>query len=259
MEELVRLQKVVADRGFCSRRKAEEYILEGKVKVNGEVVTALGCKVDPNAKIEVIGIDVNEVKNNKRTYVFNKPLGVVTTTKDDRGRPTIIDYFKGVEDRLYPCGRLDVNTAGCLLVTNDGELAQLVTHPSSHLDKCYIVTVNGFVTNEELKRLHDGVYLEDGLTAPAKIMLGKRNQDITIFKIIIHEGRKRQVRRMCEEIGHRVKSLYRESVGPITCVGVQRGEYRLLSDEEVNEIKTLCLEAKKKNIIPEYKKKKTSI
>lgn len=108
MEELVRLQKVVADRGFCSRRKAEEYILEGKVKVNGEVVTALGCKVDPNAKIEVIGIDVNEVKNNKRTYVFNKPLGVVTTTKDDRGRPTIIDYFKGVEDRLYPCGRLDV-------------------------------------------------------------------------------------------------------------------------------------------------------
>ena len=100
MEELVRLQKVVADRGFCSRRKAEEYILEGKVKVNGEVVTALGCKVDPNAKIEVIGIDANEVKNNKRTYVFNKPLGVVTTTKDDRGRPTIIDYFKGVEDRL---------------------------------------------------------------------------------------------------------------------------------------------------------------
>ena len=251
MEELVRLQKVVAERGFCSRRKAEEYILEGKVKVNGEIITALGCKIDPNSKIEVIGIDINEVKNNKKTYVFNKPLGVVTTTKDDRGRPTIIDYFKGVEDRLYPCGRL--------LVTNDGELAQLVTHPSSHLDKCYIVTVNGFVTNEELKRLHDGVYLEDGLTAPAKILLGKRNQDITIFKIIIHEGRKRQVRRMCEEVGHRVKSLYRESVGPITCVGVQRGEYRLLSDEEVNKIKTLCLEAKKKNIILEYKKKKTSI
>ena len=238
MEELVRLQKVVADRGFCSRRKAEEYILEGKVKVNGEVVTALGCKVDPNAKIEVIGIDVNEVKNNKRTYVFNKPLGVVTTTKDDRGRPTIIDYFKGVEDRLYPCGRLDVNTAGCLLVTNDGDLAQLVTHPSSHLDKCYIVTVKGFVTNEELKRLHYGVYLEDGLTAPAKIMLGKRNQDITIFKIIIHEGRKRQVRRMCEAIGKKVLALHRSKIGDIGVKDLKLGEFRYLTNKEVKQILT---------------------
>ena len=127
------------------------------------------------------------------------------------------------------------------------------------IEKAGVFVEDKNYTNEELKRLHDGVYLEDGLTAPAKIMLGKRNQDITIFKIIIHEGRKRQVRRMCEEIGHRVKSLYRESVGPITCVGVQRGEYRLLSNEEVNEIKTLCLEAKKKNVIPEYKKKKASI
>lgn len=255
MDELVRLQKVIAERGYCSRRKAESLITEGLVKVNGEVVSTLGVKVSPDAYIEIEGMDIDEIRESKKTYVFNKPLGVITTSHDDRGRTTVVDYFTNEKIRLYPVGRLDINTSGCLLVTNDGELAQLVTHPSSHLNKSYIVTVKGFITDEELKALHEGVMLEDGLTAPARVLIGQRNKDFSIFKIIIHEGRNRQVRRMCEAINHKVIKLSRESVGPITCIGIKKGEYRKLSEEEVQEIKTLCHEAQRKNIIPSYKKK----
>lgn len=255
MEELVRLQKVIAERGYCSRRKAESLITEGLVKVNGEVISTLGVKVSPNADIEIEGMNIEEIKESRKTYVFNKPLGVITTSHDDRGRTTVVDYFTKENIRLYPVGRLDFNTTGCLLVTNDGELAQLVTHPSSHLNKSYIVTVKGYVSDEELKMLHEGVMLEDGLTAPARVLIGKRNKAISIFKIIIHEGRNRQVRRMCEAINHRVINLNRESIGPVTCIGIKRGEYRQLSNEEVQEIKTLCREAQKKNIIPPYKNK----
>lgn len=254
MGEEIRLQKIVAERGYCSRRKAETLILENKIRVNGEIVNVLGTKVDCDAVIEIEGYDLQKIKESKKTFVFNKPIGVICSSKDDRDRTTVIDYFKNENLRLFPCGRLDYNTAGCLLVTNDGELAQLVTHPSSHLNKCYIVTVDGYISNDALKKLHDGVELEDGLTAPAKILIGKRNTAISIFKIIIHEGRNRQVRRMCEAVGHHVRSLYRESVGPITTVGIQRGEYRQLSEEEIVEIKSLCKENQRKNIIPNYKK-----
>ena len=255
MEEMVRLQKVIAERGLCSRRKAEQLIVDGKVKVNGEVTTTLGTKIPANAKIEIEGIDEKEVKEKKKTFVLNKPLGVVSSAHDDRNRPIVTDYFTNEGIRVYPVGRLDINTAGCLLVTNDGELAQLVTHPSSHMNKSYIVTVKGYIPDEALKKLHDGVELQDGMTAPAKILIGKRNKEVSIFKIIIHEGRNRQVRRMCEAVGYKVKSLYRESVGPITCIGLSRGEYRQLSQEEVDEIKSICKENKKKNVIPNYKNK----
>lgn len=255
MEELVRLQKVIAERGFCSRRKAEELILDGKVKVNGEIVNVLGTKVPVNVEIEIEGYNLKEIKENKKTFVFNKPLGVVSTSHDDRNRPTIVDFFEKEGLRLYSVGRLDFNTSGCLLVTNDGELSQLVTHPSSHMNKTYIVTVNGFITDDALRQLHNGVMLEDGMTEKAKIFLGKRNKEVSIFKIIIHEGRNRQVRRMCQAVGYEVKSLYRESVGLITCYGLARGQYRELSQEEVDEIKSICKENQKLNIIPEYKKK----
>lgn len=253
MEELVRLQKVIAERGICSRRKAEQLISTGKIKVDGVIVDVLGTKVRPDAVIEVDGETINMLNEEKFTFVFNKPLGVVTTAKDDRDRTTVIDYFKNEEIRLYPVGRLDFNTSGCLLVTNDGELSQLVTHPSSHMDKTYIVTVFGNITNEALSKLHYGVELDDGMTAPAKVLIGKRTSDVSIFKITIHEGRNRQVRRMCEAVGYRVKSLYRESVGKINCVGLQRGEYRRLSKEEVDEIKKICKENQRKNKIPNYK------
>lgn len=256
MEELVRLQKVMADRGICSRRKAEELIAAGKVKVDGKIFKEMGMKVSPLVKIEVEGIDVNDINEKKVTFVFNKPMGVVSSASDDRGRRTVIDYFKDEPYRLYPVGRLDFNTSGCLLITNDGELSQLVTHPSSHLEKTYIVTVNGFITDEALKKLHDGVELSDGLTQKARIALGKRNDEVSIFKISIFEGRNRQVRRMCEFVGYEVKSLHRESVGGITLGNLKRGEYRVLETEEVEKIKKACLENKLKNVIPSYKLKK---
>ena len=255
MEELVRLQKVIAERGFCSRRKAEELILEGKVRVNGEVVNALGTKVSTEAEIEIEGYDIKEILESKKTFVFNKPLGVVSTSHDDRNRPTVVDFFEKEGLRVYSVGRLDFNTSGCLLVTNDGELSQLVTHPSSHMEKTYIVTVKGYITDEALLSLKRGVMLEDGMTEKAKVLLGKRNKEVSIFKLIIHEGRNRQVRRMCYAIGYKVKSLYREAVGPVTCYGLARGQYRQLSQEEVDEIKDICKANQKINIIPSYKNK----
>lgn len=255
MEELIRLQKVIAERGFCSRRKAETLILESKVKVDGKIINTLGTKVSINADIEIEGYDPKKIKESKRTYVFNKPLGVVSTSHDDRNRPTVVEYFSKEGVRVFSVGRLDFNTAGCILVTNDGELSQLVTHPSSQMKKVYIVTVNGFISDESLSKLQKGVMLSDGMTQKAKVLVGKRTKEASIFKLIIHEGRNRQVRRMCEAVGHKVKHLYRESVGPITCIGLNRGEYRLLSDEEVEEIKNICRENQKNNIIPSYKQK----
>ena len=255
MEE-IRLQKVIAERGYCSRRKAEEYILEGKVKVNGKIINTLGVKVNPNSLIEINDKNISDIKEEKKTFVFNKPLGVVSSSSDDRGRKTVVDFFKNEGLRLYPVGRLDYNTSGCLLVSNDGELSSLVIHPSSNMEKTYIVTVEGKITNEALRTLHDGVLLEDGMTAPARVLLGKRDDEVSIFKIVIHEGRNRQVRRMCEAVGFKVKSLYRESVGFITCGSLKRGEYRLLTQEEVEKLKEICLENRKNNIIPEYKRRK---
>ena len=254
MEE-IRLQKIIAERGICSRRKAEELIVNGKVKVNGKIVKELGMKFAPDVKIEVEGSNMN-LSQEKVTFVFNKPLGVVSTVSDDRDRKTVIDFFKGEPYRLFPVGRLDYNTAGCLLISNDGELSNLITHPSSHLEKTYIVTVEGYITDETLRTLHDGVLLEDGMTQKARIALGKRNDEISIFKISIHEGRNRQVRRMCEAVGFKVKSLFRESVGIINVNDIKRGEYRRLTAEEIDTLKKICLENKKKNVIPEYKKRK---
>lgn len=255
MEELIRLQKIIAERGYCSRRKAEELILQGKVKVNGKVVNELGFKTTIDAKIEIDNKVISNSNEEKVTFVFNKPLGVVSTASDDRERKTIIDFFKNEPYRLYPVGRLDFNTAGCILVTNDGELSQLVTHPSSHLNKAYIATIEGYITDEELFKLHNGVMLDDGMTEKAKVLLGKRNEEVSIIKLIIHEGRNRQVRRMCEAVNHKVKSLYRESVGEINCNGVERGKYRRLTSQEVETLKKECLKNKENNIIPEYKKK----
>ena len=187
MEE-IRLQKVIAERGYCSRRKAEEYILEGKVKVNGKIINTLGVKVNPNSLIEINDKNISDIKEEKKTFVFNKPLGVVSSSSDDRGRKTVVDFFKNEGLRLYPVGRLDYNTSGCLLVSNDGELSSLVIHPSSNMEKTYIVTVEGKITNEALRTLHDGVLLEDGMTAPARVLLGKRDDEVSIFKIVIHEG-----------------------------------------------------------------------
>ena len=253
--ELERLQKIISSRGYCSRRKAEELILAGKVFVEGTKIDFLGAKFLPNVKIEICGQEIKDTEE-KVAFAFNKPLGVVSTANDDQGRRTVVDFFKNLPYRLYPAGRLDYNTAGCLIVTNDGELAALITHPSSHLEKAYIATVEGYITDEELRTLHDGVMLEDGMTLPCKVLLGKRNQEVSIIKLIIHEGRNRQVRRMCEAVGHNVKSLYRESVGIINCNDIARGHYRQLTSQEITRIKELCRDNKANNVIPDIRNQK---
>ncbi len=254
MEEKMRLQKYMSQLGLCSRRRAEELISEGKVKVNGEIITQMGYIVNGDEKIEIEGIE-NKVSNEVVTFLFNKPLGVVSSAKDDRGRKTIIDFFKNENYRLYPVGRLDYNTSGAILVSNDGELTNLVTHPSTHLNKTYMVTIDGKVKLEHLEALRNGILLEDGMTQKAEVELFREKIDQTMIKITIHEGRNRQVRRMFEHFSYHVRNLNRDSVGFLSLGSLKRGEYRKLSDLEVRMIKNICKANQKNNIIPDYKKK----
>ena len=181
MEEMMRLQKLISQRGICSRRKAEELISQGKVKVNNEVITQMGYMVSSSSNIEVEGY-TNEVKLETVTFLFNKPLGVVSSVKDDRGRKTVIDFFKNENYRLYPVGRLDYNTSGALLISNDGELTNLVTHPSTHLNKTYMATISGKVKEEHLEELRNGILLEDGMTQKAIVNVFRRKENETLYQ-----------------------------------------------------------------------------
>ena len=251
----MRLQKAMSQLGLCSRRQAEELIDQGKVKVNGVIVQEKGVQVTLKDKIEIVGQTISQVNRETVTFIFNKPLGVVSSVKDDRGRKVVTDFFKNENYRLYPVGRLDFNTSGALLISNDGELTNLVTHPSTHLNKTYIVTIDSEVKDEHLKQLEKGVKLEDGMTQPSIIRIIRRSTGYSLISITIHEGRNRQVRRMFEHFSYHVKNLHRESIGFLNLDGLERGKYRKLSEEEVNKIKKICKENKKKNIIPEYKRK----
>ena len=251
----MRLQKAMSQLGLCSRRQAEELIDQGKVKVNGVIVQEKGVQVTLKDKIEIVGQTISQVNRETVTFIFNKPLGGVSSVKDDRGRKVVTDFFKNENYRLYPVGRLDFNTSGALLISNDGELTNLVTHPSTHLNKTYIVTIDSEVKDEHLKQLEKGVKLEDGMTQPSIIRIIRRSTGYSLISITIHEGRNRQVRRMFEHFSYHVKNLHRESIGFLNLDGLERGKYRKLSEEEVNKIKKICKENKKKNIIPEYKRK----
>ena len=238
MEE--RLQKVLAQAGVASRREAEEYITAGRVKVNGKVVKELGTKVGPDAFIMVDG---HPIHRERKTYLlFYKPRGVVTTMKDPEGRKSIADYVKDIPQRVYPVGRLDYNTEGLLLLTNDGELAQAMTHPSHEVNKLYEVTVPGIVPQEKLDLLRIGVKLEDGMTAPAIVDLVGYDyeKNLTRFNVTIHEGRNRQVRRMCDYIGFPVRYLRRVQMGTLTLDGLRRGDCRELFNEEIEELRAAC-------------------
>ena len=231
MEE--RLQKVLAAAGVASRREAEEYITAGRVKVNGKVVKELGTKVGPNAFITVDG---HPVYRERKTYLlFYNPRGVVTTMKDPEGRKSIADFVKDIPQRVYPVGRLDYNTEGLLLLTNDGELAQAMTHPSHEVNKTYEVTVPGIVPQDKLDLLRIGVKLEDGMTAPALVnLLGyDYDKNLTRFTVTIHEGRNRQVRRMCEQLGWKVTRLRRVSEGSLKLGELKTGCWRPLTEEEL--------------------------
>jgi len=232
-----RLQKILAMAGVASRREAEKLILAGKVCVNGHVVKELGTKADPlHDKIMVQG---ELIKAEAKVYfMFYKPRGVVTTMKDPEGRKSIADYVGNLPQRVYPVGRLDYNTEGLLILTNDGDLAQRMTHPSYEVNKTYVVRVPGIVPAEKLDKLRMGVLLEDGKTAPAIVNLRQYDHErkLTEFDITIHEGRNRQVRRMCDVIGFPVRDLKRIKMGPLSLKGLGRGKIRSLEDEEIQAL-----------------------
>lgn len=238
-----RLQKYLAECGIASRRKCEEYIASGLVKVNGEIITEMGTKIDPLVdKVEFRNMKI-EIKPEKKVYLMlNKPVGYVTTVKDEKGRSTVMDLLKGVEEKVVPVGRLDMYTSGLLLFSNDGEFINKITHPSHETTKTYIIKTKGVPTEKDLEKLRKGIQIEDYITSPAKVeMLLKDNQNgVSRLKIEIHEGRNRQVRKMVEAIGLSTISLKRESVGNLSCEGLNKGEWRYLTTEEVAEILKTC-------------------
>jgi 23S rRNA pseudouridine2605 synthase len=225
-----RLQKVLAVRGWGSRRVCEDLIAAGRVTVNGEVAV-LGRRVDTEVDtVAVDGVAIG-VRPDVVYYLLNKPTGVVTTASDPQGRPTVVEIVPD-EPRVYPVGRLDVATEGLLLLTNDGDLAHRLAHPSHGVEKEYLVEVEGRLTEGSLRRLRAGVELEDGMTAPAKAS----QPEPGILRITIHEGRNRQVRRMCEAVGHPVTRLVRVRIGPLRDATLRPGEWRELTLEEVRSL-----------------------
>jgi 23S rRNA pseudouridine2605 synthase len=225
-----RLQKILAQAGLGSRRASEELIAAGRVRVNGEVAT-LGTRADPDADVIEVDGAVLGVRQGLVHYLLNKPAGIVTTARDPQGRPTVVDLVPA-EPRVYPVGRLDAATEGLLLLTNDGELAQRLAHPSYGVDKEYLAEVAGTPSRGALRRLREGVDLEDGPTAPAKVSLVG---DHTL-RITIHEGRKRQVRRMCAAVGHPVRRLVRVRIGPLSDRRLAPGAWRPLTQAEVRAL-----------------------
>lgn len=239
-KELERLQKRIASSGYTSRRKAETLITDGKVKVNGQVVTELGTKVSSSDTVEVEGIKLEQ--EDKLYILFNKPSQVITSVSDDRGRKVVTDYFKDIETRIYPVGRLDYDTSGVLLLTNDGEFTNLMTHPRYHIKKKYVAKLKGYLMREEVKALEKGIELEDGFTQPAQVKVKNQDKDknTTLVEITISEGRNRQVRRMFEHFGHQVSKLTRIQFGPLDLKGLNAGEGRVLTPHEVKTIRHLA-------------------
>jgi len=237
-----RLQKYLAGAGIASRRKCEELILQGQVRVNNSVVTKLGTKVDPQKDIvEVKGKLIKYKEKKQYSYILlNKPKGYLTSLSDPFGRLTVLDLLKGVKERVYPVGRLDFNSEGILILTNDGELAYTLTHPTKEVEKVYIVKVKGIPSPEKLKILSKGVVLENNYRiSPCNIYLLKITNGNAILKIKIREGKKRQIRKMGEYIGHFVLKLRRTQLGSISLKGVKPGEYRYLNKEEIKSLKKI--------------------
>ncbi len=242
-----RLQKVIARAGIASRRKAEELIKDGKVKLNGKTVTELGVKVSPSDRVEVNEIPIE--REEPVYFLLYKPRGVISSVSDDKGRKVVTDFFAELKERIFPIGRLDYNTSGLILLTNDGEFANLLMHPRNKIEKVYVAKVKGVPLKENLKKLAKGIHLEDGKTAPAKVkMLSMdKKKQTAIVEISIHEGRNRQVRRMFEAIGHEVLKLKRERYGFLTLNGLKAGEARELTPHEVKQLRASALESEKNN------------
>ena len=235
MEE--RLQKYLAQCGVASRRKCEELILQGRVQVNGVTVTELGTKINPEKdKIKFDGKDIKQ--SQKLVYILlNKPIGYVTTADDQFGRDTVLDLVK-VKERIVPVGRLDMYTSGALILTNDGDFVYQVTHPKHEIEKTYTVTIKGIVQNNEVEQLRSGIKIEDYITKPARVKILKTDneKDISRLEITIHEGKNRQVRKMCEAVGRKVLALHRSKIGNLGVKDLELGKWRYLDSKEVKGI-----------------------
>ncbi|GGM22609.1 ribosomal large subunit pseudouridine synthase B [Paraliobacillus quinghaiensis] len=232
-----RLQKVIAQSGVTSRRKAEKLIEDGKVKVNGKTVKTLGTKVTQDDKVEVDGLPLE--KEQPVYYVLYKPRGVISSLKDDKGRKVITDLMHGLKERVYPVGRLDYDTSGIMLLTNDGDFAQMLMHPSHEVDKVYVAKIEGIPSKEAVKALRKGVKSEgEELKAVhVKILSTDEQKKTTIMQIVLHQGKNRQVRRMFEAVNHPVMKLKREQYGLLTLQGMQPGDYRELTPHEVKQLR----------------------
>lgn len=232
----MRLQKYLAEAGLTSRRKAEQLIVEGKIKVNGNIVTELGTKVNPDRDKVTYNEKEVKLKEDKVYILLNKPIGYVTTVKDQFNRDSVIDLVK-VKQRLVPVGRLDMYTSGALILTNDGDFVYKVTHPKHEIDKTYTVTLKGIVNKEDVQKLKDGVDIGNYTTRPAKVKILKTDEEknISRLQIIIHEGKNRQVRKMCESIGYKVLALHRSEIAGIGVKDIELGKWRYLTQNEVKK------------------------
>ena len=235
MEE--RLQKYLANCGICSRRKAEELIASGKVSVNGKIVTELGTKINPKVDKDIYNRKKVKEESNNVYILLNKPIGYVTTAKDQFGRDSVMDLVK-VKERVVPVGRLDMYTSGALILTNDGDFVYQVTHPKHEIEKTYTVTIKGIVKDEEVERLRKGVKIDDYITKEAKVKILKIDEEKnqSRLEITIHEGKNRQVRKMCEAVGHKVLALHRSKIAGIGVKDLPLGKWRYLSKEEVKKM-----------------------
>ena len=237
----MRINKYIALCGVASRRKAEELILAGRVTVNDEVMTELSYKVDEEN--DIVKVDDKLIKEeNKLVYILlNKPEGYITTVKDQFDRPSVLDLVSDIKERVYPIGRLDYETSGLLLLTNDGDLTYKLTHPKHEVDKTYVARVKGKLTKEEIERFKTGLKIEDYTTAPAKLKVIKYDEqrDSSLLEIKIHEGKNRQVRKMCKAINHPVLRLRRSARGKIKIGDCEIGKYRYLTEDEIKYLKNL--------------------
>lgn len=235
----VRLQKYLAAAGVASRRNCEEYITAGRVEVNGQIVTIPGTKVDGSEMIKVDGQEIRQ--DQKKIHILlNKPVGYISTAKDQFSRKTVLDLTETVKERIYPVGRLDYDTSGLIILTNDGELTNMLTHPSHEIEKVYRAVVDGGIKDEDIFRLQRGVKIDDYTTAPAKVKVIKSAQKEPAVEITIHEGRNRQVRKMFETLGYAVLHLKRIAIGPISIQGLEEGKWRYLSKNEVDLLKKMA-------------------
>ncbi|OON93312.1 MAG: pseudouridine synthase [Candidatus Epulonipiscium fishelsonii] len=234
----MRLQKYLAQAGVASRRKCEEYISQGRIKINGEIITSQGLQIEENDKV-MFDNKLVTLEKHKVYYILNKPVGYITTVSDENNRKTIMEILPKIKERIFPIGRLDFNTSGLLIITNDGDLTYKLTHPKHELSKTYLVTVSGRLPADILLNLERGVDIGGYTTLPAHVNLISQQDTQTVFELTIKEGKNRQIRRMCEAIGYEVVSLKRISIGKLNLSRLKNGEIRMLTKNEINYLKNL--------------------